>query len=100
MLQRIADVSVPEKSIFALCTKKANMAATVAYLLLQPSNDVARMVMTLLCEASPEFRKCDLKDLVNADPISIACNLLEVAGEGDDIKKTRVGLNSLLHTMS
>ena len=94
ILQRIADACVLEQSVFELCTKKVNMAAIVAYLLLQPSTDVEKMVMTLLCEASPEFRKCDLGELINADPISIACNLLEVAGVDDETKKGRVGFDS------
>lgn len=93
VLQRIADARSPEYSIWSLCTEPANMAATLAYLLLQPSTDVEHMVMASLYEASPEFKDFNLEIAINSVPIPIACELLKVAGEEDEEKKTRVRLN-------
>ena len=90
VLQRIADARSPEYSIWSLCTEPANMAAILAYLLLQPSTDVEHMVMASLYEASPDFKKFDLEKAINSVPIPIACELLKVAGEEDEEKKSRV----------
>ena len=93
VLQRVADARSPEYSIWSLCTEPANMAAIIAYLLLQPSTDVEHMMMASLYEASPEFKEFDLAQAINSVPIPVACELLKVAGEEDEKKKTRVSTN-------
>ena len=93
ILQRIADARGSDQSIWSLCTEPANMAAILVYLLLQSSTDVEHMVMASLLETSPDFKDFDLEKAINSLPIPIACELLKIAGEEDEEKKTRVSMN-------
>ena len=90
VLRRIAEACDPRQSVQMICTEPANLTATLAYLLLQQFDDVEGMIMELLREASPGFEAVDLPDILRGHPIPLAGELLKVAGEGDELKKTRV----------
>ena len=90
VLQRIADACEAEKSIFKLCTEPANMAAIFAYLLRQASGDVEHTVLSLLQEASKQFRHHDFGEMLKSVPIPVAAELLKVLSQEDQGKNSRV----------
>ena len=91
VLQRIADACEPEQSIFKLCTEPANMAAIFAYLLLRRPSNIASTALSLLQEASTEFRDHNFEDMLKSVPIPVAAELLKVLGEEGQVKNSRVG---------
>lgn len=73
------------------CCDSSNLAAIVAFLLLQGVQDVDGFIMTLLRDVSTEiFGKMDLADLVRMEPILIAAELFKSTDDEDDNRKSRV----------
>ena len=64
-----------------MCLDHANLASTLAFLLLQPSNNPGGLVSTLLAAISPDFSETECVELVKAEPILTASELLKVAGD-------------------
>lgn len=90
VLRRVAQAHGSEVSIWDICVERVNMAVILAYLLLQPSTDPESMIAALLRQASSEFENTNLADLVRAEPILIAFELLKAAAEDDEIRKPKV----------
>ena len=89
ILQKVADSC--GRSPKTLCMDHNNLAAILAYILLQASDDTERMIMTLFAVVSPEFTKIDYTELLKAEQPLTASELLKAAGEEDEIKKQKVG---------
>ncbi|KAI9757305.1 MAG: hypothetical protein M4579_003516 [Chaenotheca gracillima] len=83
VIQRIAQARNDGSTVGSMCYEKANMASILALLFVQESTDIESTVMSLLSEASEEFKSLDMIELARSDPILIACELLKVAGEQD-----------------
>ena len=94
ILQRVADAC--GRSIKDQCMDHNNLAAVLAYILLQPSKDTEDMIMGLLRAASSEFDHVDCAELVKGEPMLTASELLKAAGEDDDLKKSRVSHDFIL----
>ena len=90
ILQRIAQARGGDCSLWTLCIDTTNMAAILAYLLIQPSTDIESMIITLLTEITPEFSNVDLAELAKAEPITIATELLKAAAEDDEVQRPKV----------
>ena len=88
ILQRVAGAC--GRSIKDHCMDHNNLAAILAYVLLQPSKNAEDMTMRLLRSASSEFDYVDCAELVKGEPMLTASELLKVAGEDDDLKRSRV----------
>lgn len=69
------------------------MAAILAYILLQSSGEMENAIMSLLNAVSSEFGNLDCAELVRAEPILTASELLKAAGEDDDVGKAKVNLS-------
>ncbi|KAL9620044.1 MAG: hypothetical protein Q9160_005422 [Pyrenula sp. 1 TL-2023] len=85
MILKIAAASGQSVSPYELCTRKANFASILAYLLSQSSSDLEQLAMSLLTEVSPEFRGQELSTWIKLEPILITCELVKGmadAGEG------------------
>ena len=91
-LRRIAQAHEGDASVWSICVEPVNMAAILAFLLVQPSTDPERMITTLLGETSTEFKEWNLADLVRMEPILTAFELLKAAGEDDEGRKPKVGV--------
>lgn len=89
ILQRIADSS--GRSPKQLCMDHSNLAATLACILLQESEDIESMIMALFSNISPEFAKIHYTDLLKAEQPLTAAELLKAATEDDDSSKQKVG---------
>jgi serine/threonine-protein kinase ATR len=74
---RIALAHGQTMSPFDLCTMNNNFAAILSYLLTQSGSEAEQQVMSLLVDASSEFRQQDLAAWVKLEPILIACELLK-----------------------
>jgi len=77
---------------FDVCSEKNNLAAILAFLLAQQSDDPEAMIMSLLAEIDSAFRGRTLAELVRIEPILIACDLLKNLGNSGDQNKEKVGL--------
>lgn len=97
ILQRIAAANGPEHNIVSICSEKEQLAAILTRLLLQPSPEPEKMIVTLLSEISPGFGNIDLHEILKSDPTQIAAGLLKAAGESDEHTKdrARLGINVL-----
>lgn len=75
---------------FDVCSEQNNLAAILAFLLSQHSNNPEAMIMSLLAEIDPAFKSRTLSDLVRIEPILIACDLLKSLGDAGEQNKERV----------
>lgn len=88
ILQRIANAC--NRSIKELCLEPVNMSAILAYILLRSPSEAEVTIMTALRVASAEFNNVDCAELVKAEPVLIALELLKAAGDTDDATKSKV----------
>ncbi|EEP77729.1 hypothetical protein UREG_02578 [Uncinocarpus reesii 1704] len=70
-----------DKSVFSLCTTRANIASILSLLLTQQSTDLETTIPTILSEISPDFKDLRVADLIRMEPILIACELLKGIGD-------------------
>ena len=82
ILQKVADSC--NRSPKTLCMDHNNLAAILACMLLQASDDIESMIMALFGIVSPEFNKIDYSELLKAEQPLTASELLKAAGEDDD----------------
>ena len=92
IIRKIAQARGKESSVWSTLMANSNMASILALLLVQQSNDVEDTTMALLRHACEEFKNVDLADVARSEPINIAFELLQAAGEEDDRRKARVSL--------
>ncbi|KAL9021748.1 MAG: hypothetical protein Q9185_001112 [Variospora sp. 1 TL-2023] len=102
LLQRIAKAC--GRSIQDLCLGQSytNMSAILAYIMMRSSSEAEATVMTALRAISSDFVNVNFSELVKAEPVLIASELLKAAGDGDDEVKTKAHdalhfLTSLIH---
>jgi len=92
VLRRIAQAHGSDTSVWSICVEPVNMAAILAFLLIQPSPDPEKLITTLLTETSTDFKERDLADLVKMEPILTTFELLKAAGEVDETRNPKVGV--------
>lgn len=97
ILQRIANACGPDHTVRSICMGHAQLAAILSFLLLQPSTDQENFVMSLLKDASPDFKDVDIVELMNSEPMLTAFELLKVAGEEEEGRSARVSTPCLVH---
>lgn len=88
VLQRIADSS--GRTVKALCMDHNNLAATLAFIFLHSSDDMETFIMASFNAVSSEFSNIDCQELVRAEPVITASELLKAASEENNFKKTKV----------
>ncbi|KAJ5895477.1 hypothetical protein N7495_007168 [Penicillium taxi] len=74
---------------FDVCSEKNNLAAILAFLLSQETDNPEVMIMSLLAEIDPAFKGRTLAELVRIEPILIACDLLKSLGGAGEHHKER-----------
>lgn len=90
ILQKIANAC--SRTIGALCMDHNNMAAILACIMLHSSNDTEHVIMSLLNEVSSEFGSLGCLELIRAEPILTASELLKAASEDNAATKSNVNL--------
>lgn len=84
ILQRVADAC--NRSIKDICMEPANTSAILAYILLRSPSDAEVTIMSALQSVSSEFLNVDCAELIKAEPVLIASELLKTAGDADATK--------------
>ncbi|CAG8024016.1 unnamed protein product [Penicillium olsonii] len=86
------------ESAFDVCSEKNNLAAILAFLLSQQSDNPEAMIMSLLAEIDPAFKGRSLAELVRIEPILIACDLLKSLSDAAEQNKER--FSQALHKLA
>ena len=89
VLQRIVEANGPPATLASICLEPAQLAAVLACLMSQPSPDPKNTILNLLAGASPEFEQVSITELLRAEPMGIAFELLKLAGEHEESSRTR-----------
>ena len=90
LLQRVADAC--NRSPKTLCMDHNNLAAILACILLQDSDDMENLIMALFTVVSPEFKKISCTELLKAEQPLTAAELLKAAGEDNSPTREMVRL--------
>jgi serine/threonine-protein kinase ATR len=98
IVRKIALAHFPEISIKSLLIQEDNFPPVLALLLMQPSSDPDKTILSLLKEFSPEFQE-PLHKLIEKYTIRVACEILKAAGDAKEGKGSKVcdGNRFLLH---
>lgn len=88
ILQRIADAS--GRTPKSLCMDHNNIAAILACVLLNSSDDMENTIRNLLNTVSLEFSSIDYTEFVKAEPILTASELLKTASDENSTEKPKV----------
>lgn len=67
-----------------------NMSAILAYIMLRSSGETEVTIMTAFQVISSDFVNVNCSELVKAEPVLIASELLKAAGDVDDAMKPNV----------
>lgn len=70
------------RSLRAMCLDHTNLASTLAFLLLQPSQNRRAMVSSSLATISADFSETECMELLRTEPILTASELLKAAADG------------------
>ncbi|KAM5379618.1 hypothetical protein ACJZ2D_003812 [Fusarium nematophilum] len=100
VIQKIAEAR-REPEMWLPLMDPSNLAATLALLLIQDTEDIAGFSKSRLDEISPHFQKESLLSLFESEPVLIVMELLKAAGEADESKKgsVRKALNTMAMTI-
>lgn len=89
ILQRLA--SINEKgSVWTICMQKHTLPRILSLLLVQQPSQIEAVVADVLRQASPEFRDVHVANLLKSDVLSVACEVLKAAGDGDEDSRANV----------
>lgn len=90
IIARIGATYNDGKTPFDICSEKNNLAAIIAFLLIQPSTEPEDMIMSTLSNVDSAFEGRALAELVRIEPILITCDLLKSLGDSGEDQKARV----------
>lgn len=85
VIQKIAEAR-QEEDIWPILMDGPNLAATVALLLVQESENIDNFVTSRLKEISPHFHSLSLLNLFQSEPVLIALELLKAAANADETR--------------
>ncbi|PHH79154.1 hypothetical protein CDD80_5521 [Ophiocordyceps camponoti-rufipedis] len=97
VIQKIAEAR-KEKEPWRPLMDNSNLAATLALLLVQDADNMESFTLSRLNDVSPHFHSLTLLDLFQADPVSIALELLRFAA-GADAARQQV-IHKALHLLA
>ncbi|KAF4435407.1 putative UVSB PI-3 kinase [Fusarium austroafricanum] len=89
VIQKIAEAR-QESEIWLPLIDPANLAATVALLLIQDTEDIAGFAKSRLDELSTHFQTEPLVNLLQVEPVLTVIELLKAAGDTDESRKAPV----------
>lgn len=86
VIQKITEAR-HETDIWLPLMDASNLAATVALLLMQDTDDIVGFAKSRLDSIHPHFHPLSLLELLQSEPVLIAMELLKAAGEADETRK-------------
>ncbi|TVY61634.1 Protein kinase rad3 [Fusarium oxysporum f. sp. cubense] len=89
VIQKIAEAR-QESEVWLPLIDPANLAATLALLLVQDTDDIASFAKSRLDELSTHFQTEPLVNLLQVEPVLTVIELLKAAGDADETKKAPV----------
>ncbi|KAG4270793.1 hypothetical protein FPRO04_02774 [Fusarium proliferatum] len=89
VIQKIAEAR-QESEVWLPLIDPANLAATLALLLVQDTDDIASFAKSRLEELSTHFQSEPLVNLLQVEPVLTVIELLKAAGDADETKKAPV----------
>ncbi|KAF4947550.1 hypothetical protein FGADI_10333 [Fusarium gaditjirri] len=89
VIQKIAEAR-QESEVWLPLIDPANLAATLALLLIQDTDDIASFATSRLNELSTHFQTEPLVNLLQVEPVLTVIELLKAAGDADETKKAPV----------
>ncbi|KAF9765646.1 hypothetical protein IL306_002066 [Fusarium sp. DS 682] len=89
VIQKIAEAR-QESEVWLPLIDPANLAATLALLLVQDTDDIASFAKSRLDELSTHFQTEPLINLLQVEPVLTVIELLKAAGDADESKKAPV----------
>ncbi|CEF77084.1 unnamed protein product [Fusarium graminearum] len=89
VIQKIAEAR-QESEIWLPLVDPANLAATLALLLIQGTEDIAAFAKSRLDELSTHFESESLADLLQVEPVLTVMELLKAAGDSDETRKAPI----------
>ncbi|KAF4984272.1 hypothetical protein FZEAL_484 [Fusarium zealandicum] len=89
VIQKIAEAR-QETELWRPLMDASNVAATLALLLVQDTEDIAGFAMLRLGEISNHFHTASLLDLLQMEPVLTVMELLKAAGEADEPRKAHI----------
>jgi hypothetical protein len=90
ILERIANARGPDRSIRQLCMQPKIMTLVLASLLIQDPKRLESTIQGYLVQASAEFRRVSVSEMLRADVVPIACELLRMASDAQDAAQQKV----------
>lgn len=94
VIQKIAEAR-QESEVWLPLIDPANLAATLALLLVQDTDDIASFAKSRLDELSTHFQTEPLVNLLQVEPVLTVIELLKAAGDADETKKAPVSQTSM-----
>lgn len=94
VIQKIAEAR-QESEVWLPLIDPANLAATLALLLVQDTDDIASFAKSRLEELSTHFQSEPLVNLLQVEPVLTVIELLKAAGDADETKKAPVSQSSM-----
>ncbi|KAH8660790.1 protein kinase-like protein rad3 [Tricladium varicosporioides] len=88
VIKRISEAR-KDKEIWSTLMETSNLVAIMPLLLIQDVQDTEIFVMALFKAISSKFKHLDFAELVRIEPAQQAFNLLKIAAEADESKKSR-----------
>ncbi|KAK7408849.1 serine/threonine-protein kinase M1 [Neonectria punicea] len=89
VIHKIAEAR-KESEIWQPLMDSSNLAAILALLLVQDTEDIEGFAESRLDEISPHFQSIGLLGLLQSEPVLIVMELLKAAGEADDSRKPTI----------
>lgn len=89
VIQKVAEAR-QESEIWLPLIDPANLAATLALLLIQDTEDIAAFAKSRLDELSTHFETESLANLLQVEPVLTVMELLKAAGDSDESRKAPV----------
>ncbi|TVY82181.1 Protein kinase rad3 [Lachnellula suecica] len=89
VIKRIAEAR-KDQEFWLACMDHSNLVTILSLLLIQDVPDTETFVMRLLYAVSPQFKDVDFTELLRHAPAQTALNLLKLAADADESKKSRI----------
>ncbi len=90
VIQKITEAR-RETDPFVTCMDTPNLPSIMALLLVQDVPDIASHTMSLLAHVSDRFAGLELVELLQAEPLYIAMELLRTSADANEARKVKVG---------
>jgi len=87
VLQKIARSRGKTISVWNMCMQPRNLTGILSLLVAQNPSDLEAFIVECLVQASDDFNREDVINLLKIDPIPVACEVLRLAGDNSMMRE-------------